>query len=290
VCASRSNSGATYDNIGDATGRPTHCDVVTEVRPGRIRVIGGNVGQTVGEKWLTTRPDGKLDLNGRQSRFFAVITCRRGATSGQPPSTVQPRSTVPAGRDARVRRVMELLVNTYHYPVNGAAGLVGNLIAESGVQPARIEGSHEDTPLRAADFAGRVRDFTPDEVRDRDRSRRTGPRLPGVGIAQWSSADRRRGLFRHTFHGRVLGSAILSDVDAQVDYLVTELRGRTYRAVETTLRSPGVTVEQASDIVLLRFEVPGSVLRKPVTDRGVQKVLARRREYAARALAIHLSR
>ena len=41
VCASRSGSGATYDNIGDSQLRATHCDVVTEVQPGRIRVIGG---------------------------------------------------------------------------------------------------------------------------------------------------------------------------------------------------------------------------------------------------------
>ena len=289
VCASRSNSGATYDNIGDAEYRATHCDIVTEVRPGRLRVVGGNVNQTVGEKWLTTRPDGKLDLTGAQSRFFAVITSPRDAASGQPSRTVQPPSTVPAGRDARVRRVMELLVHTYRYPVNGAAGVVGNLIAESGVQPDRIEGSHEDTPMRAKDFTGRVRDFTPDEVRDRDKSRGTGPRLPGVGIAQWTSSARRVGLFRHAFRGRVLGSAVLSSLDAQVDYLVAELRGK-YRAVDATLRSPGVSVEQASDMVLRRFEVPASVLNKPVTDPGVQQVLARRRGFAARALAIHRSR
>jgi uncharacterized protein DUF2272/tail lysozyme len=284
VCASRSNSGATYDNIGDAQYRATHCDVVTEVRPGRIRVVGGNVGQTVGEKWLTTRPDGKLNLTGAQSRFFAVITCRRGAAAPG-----QPSSTAPTSRDARVRRVMELLVHTYHYPVNGAAGLVGNLIAESGVQPNRIEGSREDTPMRAPDFTGRVRDFTPDEVRNRSLKQRTGPRLPGIGIAQWTSPGRRVGLFRHAFRGRVLGSAILSDLDAQVDYLVTELRG-SYRAVDATLRSPKVTVEQAADAVVLRFERPAAVVNRPVTDPGVQQVLARRRGFAARALAIHRSR
>lgn len=285
VCAARSGSGATYDNIGDARYRATHCDVVTDVQPGRIRVVGGNVNQTVGEKWLTTRPDGKLTLTGAPSRFFAVITCRRDAAT----AAQQPPGTTPTSRDARVRRVMALLVHTYGYPVNGAAGLVGNLLAESGVQPNRIEGSREDTPMRAKDFTGRVRDFTPDEVRDRDRSKGIGPRLPGVGLAQWTSPDRRKGLFRHSFRGRVLGSAILSDVDAQVDYLVTELRGGGYRAVDATLRSPGVTVDQAADVVVLRFERPAAVLRKPVTDPGVQEVLARRRGLAARALAIHRS-
>ncbi|MEU7790658.1 phage tail tip lysozyme [Amycolatopsis sp. NPDC049159] len=286
VCAARQDSGATYDNIGDERYRATHCDVVTDVRPGRIRVVGGNVGQTVGEKSLTTRLDGKLELTGAQSRFFAVITCRRGAGATAAPP---PPAAVPAGQDARIRRVMDLLVHTYRYPVNGAAGVVGNLIAESGVQPNRIEGSREDTPMRSADFGGRVRDFTPDEVRDRSTTARTGPRLPGIGLAQWTSANRRIGLFRHSFRGRVPGSAILSDLDAQVDYLVTELR-RDHAAVDAVLRSPGVTADQAADVVVLRFERPAAVLNRPVGDPGVQEVLARRRAHAARALAIHRSR
>ena len=293
VCASRMNSGATYDNIGDPQYRATHCDVVVETQPGRIRVIGGNVSQTVGEKWLTTQPDGRLSTTGSQSTFFAVIRCGSGApvTPGPTPEPAPgpgtgPGPAPPAGESARILRVMQLLVNRYRYPVNGAAGLVGNLIAESGVQPSRIEGSRSATPMRAPDFAGRVRDWTPDQVRDRSYSRRTGPRLPGVGIAQWTSPDRRRGLFRHVFRGRALGSAILSDLDAQVDYLVTELR-TSYRQVDATLRAPGVTMAQASDVVLLRFERPAAVLNRPPSDPGVQSVLSRRRSYGARALQIY---
>jgi hypothetical protein len=296
VCRSRRNSGATYDNIGDPQRRATHCDVVTEVRPGRIRVVGGNLGQTVGERWLRTLPDGRLRVAGSQRRIFAVIRCRSGpgaspapgpASAPSPAGAPSPASgPVPAGRDARVARVMELLVRRYGYPVNGAAGMVGNLIAESAVLPNRIEGSDEATPMRAPDFTGRVRDFTPDQVRDRSFSRRTGPRLPGIGIAQWTSPNRRAGLFRHAFQGRQLGSAILSDLDAQVDYLVTELRG-DYRSVNATLRSPGVTVDQASDAVLLRFERPGSVVGRPLSDPAVQKVIGRRRAHSAKALQIY---
>jgi hypothetical protein len=281
VCAARMNSGATYDNIGDPTSRATHCDVVTEVRPGRIRVIGGNVCQTVGEKWLRTLPDGRLNLTGPQSRFFAVIRCRSATAHTPPPDQVPPPGA--SGLQARVQRVMDLLINRYGYPAAGAAGLVGNLIAESGVQPNRIEGSHSSAPMRGVDFTGRVRNFTPDEVRARNFGRRTGPRRPGVGLAQWTSPNRRAGLFQHTFEGRRLGSAILSNLDAQVDYLVSELR-TGYRSVDAALRRPGVTVDQASDEVLLRFEIPAAVLNKPRTDPGVQQVLARRRTLAAQAL------
>jgi hypothetical protein len=121
---------------------------------------------------------------------------------------------------------------------------------------------------------------------DASFSRRTGPRLPGVGIAQWTSPDRRAGLFRHVFRGRQLGSAILSDLEALVDYLVTELR-RSYSQVDATLRSPGVTLEQASDAVLLHFERPGSVIGRPLTDPAVQQVIGRRRAHGARALQIY---
>ncbi|MFF5294184.1 phage tail tip lysozyme [Paractinoplanes globisporus] len=284
VCASRDRTRPTYDTV---EGKPAHCDIVVDVQPGSIRVIGGNVGMpgsgnlglTVGEKTLRTLPDGRLDLTGRQSRFFAVVSC----TGRRPVLAEAPVATPPAGTDARAVRVMELLVRRYGYPVNGATGLVGNLVAESGVIPERIEGSASATPLRAADFAGRVRSFTPDEVRARDFRLKRGPKLPGVGIAQWTTAARRAGLFQHTYQGRRPGSAILSDLEAQVDYLVTELR-RDYRQVDATLRAPGVTVEQASDVVLLRFEVPAVVVHGRPGDPAVQQVLSRRRAYAANVM------
>jgi len=86
ICASRQDSGATYDNIADPKARATHCDIVTEVRPGSLRVIGGNVNQNVDAKPIRTLPDGRLALDGKQSRFFAVIRCRGpvGAPAPQP--------------------------------------------------------------------------------------------------------------------------------------------------------------------------------------------------------------
>ena len=200
-------------------------------------------------------------------------------------------ATPPAqgGLHGRMLRVLELLVNHYGYPVNGAAGLVGNLVAESSVMPDRIEGSNARTPMRASDFDGRVRDFTPEEVQNRNFRRRVGPRLPGIGIAQWTSRERRAGLFQHVVRGRRLGPAILSDLDAQVDYLVSELRQR-YRSVNITLTSVGVTLKQASDAVLLRFEIPASVLNKPLTDPAVRQVLDRRQAYGTQALRIYRAR
>ena len=179
---------------------------------------------------------------------------------------------------------MELLVNRYGYPVNGAAGLVGNLIAESGVQPNRIEGSHAATPMRAPDFAGRVRDWTPDEVRDRSFSRRTGPRLPASGSRN-GPRPTQAGLV--PAHLRRAAAGLGDPVrPRRAGRLPGHRAARPYRPVDAALRSPGVTMEQASDAVVLRFERPASVINRPFTDPGVQSVINRPRAHGARALQI----
>jgi hypothetical protein len=198
---------------------------------------------------------------------------------------------VPAGE--RMRHVMRLLVSRYGYPANGAAGIVGNLWAESGVLPNRIEGSPTSAPMRAPNFAGAMADFTPEEVMNRDRGARRGPLKAGIGLAQWTTRGRRAGLFTHTFEGHSLGAAILHHMDAQVNYLVTELAA-DYRRVDAVLRRAGVSVEEASDEVVYGFEIPGAILaprgpdgvarKLPRTDPAVVAVFERRRGFSKKAL------
>jgi hypothetical protein len=195
-----------------------------------------------------------------------------------------------------MRAVMTLLVEKHGYPVNAAAGIVGNLWAESAVLPNRLEGSGEATPLRARDFAGVMRDFTPEEVMNRNLNARIGPRLPGIGLAQWTDPRRRSGLFRHPYDGRSLGAAILDHMAAQVDYLVTELRNG-YRGLDRILRDPAVSIEAASDEFVYSFEIPGAILtprvpgrsrqRRQRGDTAVQEVFSVRRRASARALAAY---
>ncbi|QEH42980.1 phage tail tip lysozyme [Chitinophaga sp. XS-30] len=181
---------------------------------------------------------------------------------------------------------MERLIDRYNFPVNGAAGLVGNLRSESGVIPSRVEGSAGDTPMRAEGFDGAVHDFTPEDIMNRSSATGTGPLLPGVGIAQWTSGSRRSGLFEHQYCGMTQGVDILFNMDAQIDYLVTELQTR-YRAVYSTITNPATSVNDASDIVLRRFEVPGVVLNagalRPITDPAIAGVLTRRRNLSQSA-------
>ncbi|MDX2019466.1 MAG: phage tail tip lysozyme [Deltaproteobacteria bacterium] len=187
----------------------------------------------------------------------------------------------------RQRHVMRLLITTYAYPANAAAGLVGNLMAESGVIPSRVEGSTAATPLRARNFANVQTDFTAWDVMNRNAATNVGPRLPGIGLAQWTSAARRAGLFTRHFRNVNLGAQVLFDMDAQVDYLVSELRGAGFAAVQRVLTNPAVTVEQASDEVVYNFEIPGSILsggaKLPRTAAPVQAVFMQRRALGTQA-------
>ncbi|GAB2603534.1 phage tail tip lysozyme [Kribbella endophytica] len=187
----------------------------------------------------------------------------------------------------RLRYVVARLVDGYGYPVNGAAGIVGNLTAESEVVPSRLEGSALLTPMRSLDFANKSQDWEPAQVMNRDEAAKQGPLKPGVGLAQWTWAPRRRGLFAHRYGNRPAGTGILFDLDAQIDYLVTELR-TSYAAVEAVVMNPAVTVDAASDEVVYSFETPGSVLdahRDPLprADPAVQAVFAERRAMSQRA-------
>lgn len=67
VCKSRSGSGATYDNI--QPGMSTHCDIVTEVRPGQLTTVGGNVSDSVKRTMVRTDSGGFVN----QSGYFAVV-------------------------------------------------------------------------------------------------------------------------------------------------------------------------------------------------------------------------
>jgi hypothetical protein len=109
--------------------------------------------------------------------------------------------------DERFRYVMERLVDHYGYPDTGAAGLVGNLHAESQVIPTRIEGSATATPMRAKNFQGRTTDFSATDVMNRSQRAGVGPVKPGIGLAQWTSGTRRSGLFNHPFAGDALGAS-----------------------------------------------------------------------------------
>jgi hypothetical protein len=107
-------------------------------------------------------------------------------------------------------------------------------------------------------------------------------------LAQWTSSARRANLFKHLYEGRELGTDVLFSVDAQLDYLAVELR-TSYPGVHAVVSAADVTVDAASDEIVYRFEVPGSILsggkKLPRDDPKVRAVFNQRRVHGHKALA-----
>jgi uncharacterized protein YcbK (DUF882 family) len=84
VCADRAAcsgcpcSGANYGNIDNGELWPTHCDIVTEVdrSRNRIRIIGGNVSDSVTAKEIGIDDRGFVIANQKGCPFFAIIKVR----------------------------------------------------------------------------------------------------------------------------------------------------------------------------------------------------------------------
>ena len=216
---------------------PTH--------PKKERVLRGDV-------WARTRElyDAWTGAEPAPADDGSTTTSRAGATG---PTTEW--SAIPLS-DRRIA-AMQILTTQYGFPVNGAAGIVGNLEAESGIIPNRVQGSKGGSPMTAADSKGVQTKWTAQEVMDRQEGK-TGPKTGGAGLAQWTFPSRREGLFTYSFNGKVLGADILFDMEAQLDYLVHELENVSQFRTKVTpvLRSADVTVDVASDIFLFEFENP----------------------------------
>lgn len=137
----------------------------------------------------------------------------------------------------------------------GAAGLMGNLYAESGLIPGRVEmlclkrlkehgKIYTDETYTAAVDSGKI-----------SRAEFLNP-LPGkqygYGLAQWTSPGRKGALYDFV---KAAGVSI-ADAGAQLDYLVYELNVN-YKSVLNVLKT-AKTVKEASDIVLVKYESPAN--------------------------------
>jgi len=124
----------------------------------------------------------------------------------------------------------------------GAAGMMGNLYAESALNPKNLQNSYEkslgysDESYTSAVDSGRYVNFAGDSA--------------GYGLAQWTYKTRKYNLLKFAKSvGRSVG-----DLDMQLIFLIQELKS-DYSSVWKTLCSTN-DVRTASDIVMIKFENP----------------------------------
>ena len=124
----------------------------------------------------------------------------------------------------------------------GAAGLMGNLYAESGLRPNNLQNSYEGKlGMADAEYTERV---------DSGSYTNFAHDCAGYGLAQWTYHTRKANL--HKF-AKDAGKSI-GDLEMQLGFLMKEL-SEGYKAVLATLKT-AASVRAASDAVLLQFERP----------------------------------
>ena len=126
----------------------------------------------------------------------------------------------------------------------GAAGLMGNLYAESGLIPTNLQNSSEkklgytDAAYTAAVDNGAYAGFARDGA--------------GYGLAQWTDPGRKAALLDFA---KKLGKSV-GDLETQLPFMVHELDS-SFPAVLNALKT-AKTVRKASDMVLLNYERPAN--------------------------------
>ena len=126
----------------------------------------------------------------------------------------------------------------------GAAGLMGNLYAESGLIPANLQNTYEkklgytDAAYTAAVDSGAYTNFAKDSA--------------GYGLAQWTYHTRKAALLAFA---KAAGKSV-GDLETQLAFLVHELES-SFSAVLSVLKT-AKTIEAASNAVLLKFERPAN--------------------------------
>ncbi|MFI3254515.1 MAG: phage tail tip lysozyme [Eubacteriales bacterium] len=136
----------------------------------------------------------------------------------------------------------------------GAAGLMGNLKAESGFKPTNLQNIYEkslgysDQAYTDAVDNGSYENFTHDSA--------------GYGLAQWTYCTRKQNLLAYA---KTKGTSV-GNLQTQLEFLWHELESSFQKTMEIILYTN--SVEEASEIVMLDFERPANTLPAAVAARA----------------------
>lgn len=141
---------------------------------------------------------------------------------------------------ANAKVIWDFLLAEYKNPY-GVAGLMGNLYAESGLNPKNLQNTFEkklnmtDEVYTMAVDNGSYANFAKDAA--------------GYGLAQWTYSARKLNLLTYA-KGK---KTSIGDLNTQLEFLVKEMAG--YTAVVKAIQE-AKSVKEASDVVLTKYERP----------------------------------
>lgn len=128
----------------------------------------------------------------------------------------------------------------------GVAGLMGNLVAESGLIPYRLQGDFSDGYIDSLNYTAGVDNGS---ISENDFVN-NGPNGGGYGLAQWTYPARKQNMYnRHISENVSIG-----DTNFTCQFLLWELQ-TSYGSVYDTLKN-ATSILEASNVVLHDFENP----------------------------------
>lgn len=205
-----------------------HTGIVESIKDGVVTTIEGNTSNMVARRTYAVGAE-CIDGYGRPRYDGAVAASVTGKAS--------------TGSDADTREIYDALVAGGLTPA-GAAGLMGNFMAESAMKSNNLQDScqtelgYTDESYTTAVDSGAYANFAKDSA--------------GYGLAQWTYWTRKRDLLDFAKkQGRSIGDAMM-----QVAFALQELKGfsKVLNVLQTT-----ASIKEASDIVLTQYERPADM-------------------------------
>lgn len=158
--------------------------------------------------------------------------------------TTKPTTTTPTvSTSSAEKTIWDFLMTKIGNPY-GVAGLMGNLYAESALQPTNLQNTYEkklgytDASYTVAVDNGSYTNFVRDSA--------------GYGLAQWTYWSRKQNLLKFAQSKK----KSIGDLTTQLEFLYKEL-SESYKSVLTTLKN-AKNIRTASDVVLTKFERPAN--------------------------------
>jgi murein DD-endopeptidase MepM/ murein hydrolase activator NlpD len=171
-----------------------------------------------------------------------------GVSSGTYSSATPSGQAIPGNSYAE--QTWNYLTQRAGFTKNGAAGIMGNMEAESGIRPNNLENGYETSSRTDETYTQGVDDGSI------TRSSFSNDRY-GYGLVQWTAEGRKAKLY-DAIKGK---NKSISDIGAQLEHMVAEMK-TSYPNLIALATNPNATLQQVSDEMLLDYERPANKYSK----------------------------
>ena len=204
--------------------------------------------------WVAKTFQGEIESNAQKTMRLIKerVEQQKQATKSEPGTTADPYTSGPAGTSGDALTMARNLMRDLGLTEAQAAGIVGNMVAESGVENARPQGSRPGT-----------------------KGALVVDGVTGYGIVQWTSRGRQQALYDFAKSmGHDMSKPLTMDIEYK--FFLKEFRGAYGSVLRQIKQAPDT--KTASTIFMQQYEIPAGYrtntkimerynLSKPIYDK-----------------------